>query len=293
MAFRRVAALYDIHGNLPALDAVLAELHAEPPDAVVVGGDVCSGPMPREVLTRLRELPWEVHWLRGNADRAVVMGFDGTIPAELLEHPVFAGDAWSARLLSREDRDFLDALAPLVALAIDGLGEVLFCHGSARSDEERVTVLTPSEQLNEILVHAGAAVLIGGHTHRQFDRTVGARRMINAGSVGRPYEHHPGAYWLRLSSEPRLVRTRYDTESAGATFHKLGYPAAHLMFERADADAVAERYEKASLQPVAPASLIDPADNPLRRGRRAAAAAPTSAAGPDRVGAPDPAPDYR
>ncbi len=301
MAFRRVAALYDIHGNLPALDAVLAELHAEPPDAVVVGGDVCSGPMPREVLTRLRELPWEVHWLRGNADRAVVMGFDGTIPAELLKHPLFAGDAWAASLLSRQDRDFLDALAPLVALAIDGLGEVLFCHGSARSDEERVTAVTPSERLKEILGHAGAGVLVGGHTHRQFDRTIGARRMINAGSVGRPYEHQPGAYWLRLGSEPRLVRTRYETESAGATFHQLGYPAAHLMFERADADAVAERYEQASLQPVAPASLIDPADNPLRNGRRgappASAAAPPSAAAPGPApapaAAPDPGPDYR
>src|SRR4051812_18569817 len=101
---RSVAALYDIHGNLPALDAVVAELHADPPDAVVVGGDVAAGPQPKEVLTRLRELPWPVHWLRGNADRAVVMGFDGTIPPELAEHPLFAGDAWAATFLDRADR---------------------------------------------------------------------------------------------------------------------------------------------------------------------------------------------
>ena len=239
MGLRCVAALYDIHGNLPALDAVLAELHADPPDAVVVGGDVCSGPMPLEVLSRLHELPWPVHWLRGNADRAVVMGFDGTLSAEQLAHPLFAGDAWVATLLRQEDRDFLDALPPLLALRVDGLGQVLFCHGSASSDEERVTVVTPPERLEAILTHAGAAILVGGHTHRQFDRTVAGRRMINAGSVGRPYEHRPGAYWLRVASKPRLIHTGYDTESADATFHELGYPAAHLMFERVDADAVA------------------------------------------------------
>ena len=188
----RVAALYDIHGNLPALDAVLAALHADPPDAVVIGGDVSSGPMPLEVLTRLRDVPWQVHWLRGNADRALVMGFDGTIPPRLLKHPLYQGDAWAARFLSREDRDFLDSLPPLLALDIEGLGEVLFCHASARSDEERVTVLTPLARLAGILAFAGAEILIGGHTHRQFDRTVGAARMINAGSVGRPVRASAG-----------------------------------------------------------------------------------------------------
>jgi predicted phosphodiesterase len=116
---RSVAALYDIHGNLPALDAVLTELHADPPDAVVVGGDVAAGPMPLAVLARLRALPWPVHWLRGNADRAVVMGFDGTIPAELAEHPLYRGDAWAATFLSRADRDFLAGLPALLTLAIE------------------------------------------------------------------------------------------------------------------------------------------------------------------------------
>ena len=261
----RVAALYDIHGNLPALDAVLAELEADPPDAVVVGGDVCAGPMPMAVLGRLRELPWPVHWLRGNADRTVVMGFDHTIPPDLLEHPLYQGDAWVATFLRREDRDFLDALPPLLALDIEGLGEVLFCHASARSDEERVTVLTPDERLAEIVGQAGARTLIGGHTHRQFDRSVEGRRMINAGSVGRPYERRRGAYWLRLDASPKLIRTAYDTERADVRFHALGYPAADLMFEAVDPDAVAERYERASATPLAPESLIDPAENPLRR----------------------------
>ena len=263
-AARSVAALYDIHGNLPALDAVLAELRREPPDAVVVGGDVAAGPMPREVLARLRELPWPVHWLRGNADRAVVMGFDGTIPPELRDHPLFRGDAWAATFLSRADRDFLDALPPLLALEIDRLGDVLFCHGTARSDEERVTTATPPERLARVLAEAGADVVVAGHTHRQFDRSAGGRRMVNAGSVGRPYERHPGAYWLRLGPGVSLRRTPYDTAGAAAAFHALGYPAADLVFAAGDPDEIAERFEAASGQPPAEASLIAPGDNPLR-----------------------------
>ena len=270
---RSVAALYDIHGNLPALDAVLALLHADPPDAVVIGGDVAAGPMPQEVLTRLRELPWPVHWLRGNADRAVVMGFDGTIPPELDDHPLFQGDAWAGKLLRREDRDFLHSLPPLLTLSVEDVGEVLFCHATPRSDEERVTTATPPERLELILAEAGAQLVIGGHTHRQFDRTVGGRRMVNAGSVGRPYEHEPGAYWLRLGPGVRLMRTIYDTAAADAAFHALGYPSAELMLARVDPDAVAERYERSRGQPVAEDSLIDPAVNPLlRRDRRPAAA---------------------
>jgi putative phosphoesterase len=263
MGLRSVAALFDIHGNLPALEAVLAELRAEAPDAVVVGGDVAAGPMPLEVLTRLRELPWPVHWLRGNADRAVVMGFDGTIPTGLADHPLFQGDAWAATFLRREDRDFLDALPPLLVLAVDGLGDVLFCHATARSDEERVTTATPPERLARILAEGGADLMVAGHTHRQFDRAAGGRRMVNAGSVGRPYEHAPGAYWLRLGPDVRLMRTPYDTAAADAAFRGLGYPAAHLMLAAVDADAVAERYERSSDEPVSEASLIDPAHHPL------------------------------
>jgi predicted phosphodiesterase len=264
-ALRSVAALYDIHGNLPALDAVLAELEADPPDAVLVGGDVCAGPMPVEVLRRLGELPWPVHWLRGNADRAVVMGFDGTIPPELQDHPLYQGDAWAATLLSREERDFIDGFPALVVLNVVGLGDVLFCHATARSDEERVTVVTPDERLARLFDDAGADFVVCGHTHRQFDRTVGGRRIVNAGSIGRPYEHQPGAYWLRVGPDFRLIRTAYDVASADATFHASGYPAADLIFDVGDADGRAEHYERAAEKPVARASLIDPSEHPLAR----------------------------
>lgn len=261
----RIAIVSDIHGNLPALEAVLFWLEHDPPDAVVVGGDVCAGPMPVEVLTRLRELPWPVHWLRGNADRAVVMGFDGTIPPELQDHALVQGDAWAATFLSREQRDFIDSFPALVALEVVGLGDVLFCHATAHSDEARVTVFTPPDRLARILDEAGAELLGCGHTHRQFDRTVDGRRMVNAGSIGRPYEHEPGAYWLRLGPDFRLIRTPYDVAGAAAAFHASGYPAADLIFDVGDADGRARHYERAAEQPVAAASLIDPAENPLAR----------------------------
>ena len=255
-AGRDIAVLCDIHGNLPALDAVLAELEREPPAEVVIGGDVVAGPMPVEVLERLRTLPWPVHWLRGNADRAVVMGYDGTIPSELAEHPLYVADAWTATFISRADRDFLDALPPLLSLEVPGLGEVLFVHGTARSDEERVTVFTPEERLARVLAEAGAPVVVGGHTHRQFDRVAGGRRMVNAGSVGRPYEHEPGAYWARLGPDVRLLRTPYDAEAATVAFLALGYPAAGSMLAPVDADTVAAGYEAASDRPLAAESMI-------------------------------------
>jgi len=239
-----IAALYDIHGNLPALDAVLAELRAEPPKAVVIGGDVAAGPQPAEVLDRLRALPWPVHWLRGNADRALVLCFDGTLPEELRDQPVYVADAWTARRMTRADRDFLASLPPLVRL-----GDVLFCHGTPRSDEERVTVFTPPERVAQIV--GGERMVVCGHTHRQF----GKGRLINAGSVGRPYEREPGAYWLRLHPEAEWRRTEYDTAAATASFRALGYPAAETMLAPRDADAVAAGFEAAAGRPLAPESL--------------------------------------
>jgi predicted phosphodiesterase len=255
-ALRSVAALYDIHGNLPALDAVLRELEQDPPDVVVVGGDVAAGPMPCEVLDRLRALPMPVHHLRGNADRALVMCFDDTLPDHLREVPIFQADQWTARWIAREQRDFLDGLPPLLSLTIEGLGDVLFCHATARSDEERVTTATADERLARVLAECGAGFVVAGHTHRQFDRRAGGRRMVNAGSVGRPYEHEPGAYWLRLGPGVDLRRTVYDTEAATRRFRELGYPLADQVLAPVDADAVAARYEAMRDEPVAPESLI-------------------------------------
>ncbi len=264
-----VAVLCDIHGNAPALEAVLAEVRADPPDAMVIGGDVAAGPMPIEVLAALRSLPWPVHFLRGNADRVLVMAYDGEAPDYIRAHPLWESDCWTAARLPREERDWLASLPGLVRLDVGALGEVLFCHGTPRSDEERITVFTPQIRLAAVLQPAQAALVVCGHTHRQFDMSAGGRRMVNAGSVGRPYEHRPGAYWLTLRGRSpqhhggtertvppvSLRRTEYDVEAATAAFAAVGYPTAAGMLAPVDADALARSYEATADTPVAPASL--------------------------------------
>jgi putative phosphoesterase len=190
----RVAALYDIHGNLSALEAVLAELEAVEPDLVVVGGDSVAGPLPRETLEELLALDERARFVRGNADRA---------PGE------FASAA-----LTPEQGDFLAGLPLTVSLDVDGLGPALFCHATPRDDEEIVTSLSPPERLDAMLAGVVEDVVVCGHTHVQYDRLVGDKRIVNAGSVGMPYADEPGAYWALLGPEVELRRTEYDLEAA-------------------------------------------------------------------------------
>ena len=190
----RVAALYDIHGNLPALDAVLAEVDA---DVIVVGGDFVAGPWPEETYKRLRALEGDVRFIRGNADREVVEEEPGRAPPELMDfvRGHLPDDAFS----------FLGSL-PLT----ETIGSVMFCHATPRSDEELFTRISPEESWREALGGVDADVVVCGHTHIQFDRRIGDIRLVNAGSVGMPYEHEPGAYWALLDgNEVKLRHTEY------------------------------------------------------------------------------------
>ena len=177
-----VAALYDIHGNLAALEAVLAEV---PDDAtIVVGGDICSGgAKPSETLSRLRGLGDRVRWLRGNADRELYPGEEGLAPPGAL-------DATRAAL-SEEEIEFLHEL-PEVQL----VDAVLYCHASPRNDVDIFTERTPEERIAFLFEGLDVSTVVCGHTHMQYDRPVAGVRVVNAGSVGMPYEEEPGAYWL-------------------------------------------------------------------------------------------------
>jgi putative phosphoesterase len=189
----RVAALYDVHGNLAALDAVLAEVDA---DVIVVGGDTVMGPQPAETLERLRSLDGDVRFIRGNADREVYEDNPRFAPPEALEHV--------RRRLSTEQVDFLRSLPLTVSV-----GRVLFCHATPRNDEEIFTKISPEGRWAEALAGVDADVVVCGHTHVQFDRRIGDIRLVNAGSVGMPYEYEPGAYWALLDgAEVELRHTR-------------------------------------------------------------------------------------
>jgi putative phosphoesterase len=207
-----VAALYDIHGNLAALEAVLAEV---PDDAtIVVGGDICAGgEQPSETLTRLRGLGDRVAWLRGNADRELYPGEPGLAPPEFLDE--------ARSKLSEEEIGFLHDLPPT-----QRIGDVLYCHASPRNDLDIFTERTPEERIAFLFEDLDVATVVCGHTHMQYERPIAGVRVVNAGSVGAPYEEEPGAYWL-LDLEHR--RTPYEgaeltgtREEAVAKFTDLG-----------------------------------------------------------------------
>jgi putative phosphoesterase len=206
----RVATLYDLHGNLPSLEAVLQEIPAEA--TIIVGGDVCAGgTRPSETLERLRAVGERVLWLRGNADRELMPGEKGLAPTEVIEATRAA--------LTAEQIAFLHGLPPRVQI-----GGVLFCHATPRNDLDIFTERTPEDRIAGLFADVEADIVVCGHTHTQFERTIAGKRVINSGSVGMPYEDTPGAYWT-LDLMHR--RTEYD----GAEPPKVGRADAISHFE--------------------------------------------------------------
>jgi predicted phosphodiesterase len=212
----QVAALYDVHGNLPALEAALADVDRSGADTILCGGDLLLGPHPSECLELLRERG--ATFIRGNCDRAVADGADWDDPwTERVE--------WTASRLGDDQLQFARAWPEVVRLEVEGLGRVLFCHGSPRSDEEIVTAITPAKRLDPMLDGVLERVVVGGHTHVQFDRIVGDRRLVNAGSVGLPYEGEAGiACWALLGPDVELCRARYEVGLAVDALSASGYP---------------------------------------------------------------------
>ena len=216
-----VAVLADIHGNLPALTAVLAEADVAAADAVVLLGDIALGPMPAETLDVLAGLGERAVWVHGNCEREMVTAFDGgEVPG-----PFGADAVASAALIGRPHRDLLDGLPLTVTLEIEGLGQALFCHASPRRDDEMVLVDSSPERWEAALSEIAPAVqtVVCGHTHMPFDRLAAGRRVVNPGSVGMPYGP-PGAHWALLGPDVRLRRTEYDTAAAAAAIGASRHP---------------------------------------------------------------------
>ncbi len=212
----RVAVLADVHGNLPALGAVLDEVERAGVDAVVLNGDLATGPMPVEALDRLTELGEKAIWVRGNTDRELVAAYDGELNPDLPQAGRVPAEYGASRI-ERRHRDLLASLPLSVTLDVTGLGQVLFCHGTARSDAEIVVVDSPVERYRDAFGDSGEQTVVLGHTHMPFDRLADGRRFVNTGSVGMPFGR-TGAYWALLGPNVVLRRTDYDLEEAAEAF---------------------------------------------------------------------------
>jgi predicted phosphodiesterase len=241
----RVAAIYDVHGNVPALEAVLADVEALEVDAVVVGGDIAIGPMPRAALELLLALGERALFLRGNGDREIA--------GEADEEGLWGERTrWSAEQLDRGQLAWLAALPDTQSVVVDDLGPVLFCHGSPRRDDEILTRISSEERVAASAAGVSARVVVCGHTHVQFDREAAGKRLVNAGSVGLPYEARPGAYWALLGPDVELRRTDYDLEAAAAAIRATGFPeaeelAAENVLTVPTAEEATEQFERMAL----------------------------------------------
>jgi putative phosphoesterase len=219
----QVAALYDIHGNLPALEAVLVEVARAGAERIVVGGDVLPGPMPGETLERLRSLDLPIDFIVGNGELAVLAeanGNDSGVPAQFRE-----GIRWNAAQLQPAARASLATWPATLRFDVNGLGSVLFCHATPLNAHDVFTRITPEESVLSLIGHPDADVVVCGHTHMQFDRRIGQIRVVNAGSVGMPFGER-GAYWALLGPEVQLRRTSYDFEDAASQIRLTPYPDA-------------------------------------------------------------------
>ncbi len=220
----RIAALYDIHGNVPALSAALADAIGSGVDAILVGGDVIEGPQPAETLQLLDAAAIPLIWVRGNCDRE---------PSE-----------WVIERLSERQLEWLKALPQTQTVDVDGLGAVCFCHGSPRSDEDIVTAVSAEQRIAPMLAGVSERIVVSGHTHVQFDRTVGDRRLINAGSVGMPYQGVSGqAFWTRFGPDVSPRSSTFDAEAFTNTLRLSGYPHPDW-FDVETAEAAAVEYEQ-------------------------------------------------
>jgi len=212
------AALADIHGNVHALDALLADSRFAAAERVVVLGDVAAGTFPAETFDRLVALGDGVRILRGNADRLVLEADDEE-------------SRWVHDRLGPERVSAVEGWPASFAIEVEHLGAVRCCHATPSDDEEILTRITPEANFAAALEGTDEPVVVGGHTHVQFDRRAGRRRFVNVGSVGRPYEGRPGAYWALLGPDVELLRTDYDVQAAVEAVLGSGQPSAELVAE--------------------------------------------------------------
>ena len=248
----KIAALYDIHGNLPALEAGLEELHRERVTQIVVGGDVLPGPMARETLELLQSSDIPADFIMGNGEVAALAERRGR-PSGVPE-PYREGIRWSGMELTDDQAKRVGAWPLTLRRRLPTGGDVLFCHATPRDLNEIFTVMTAAEKLAPIFEATDAALVVCGHTHMQFNRRIGRTRVVNAGSVGMPFGA-TGAHWLLLGDKVELRKTQYDLPRAAERIRRTAYPGAAEFADKnvlspASAESILQRYAAAELKTV-------------------------------------------
>lgn len=218
----KLAALYDVHGNLPALEAVLAEIKKHEFDQIIVGGDLVLGPMSAECVDLMLSVDIPVHFIRGNCESAILnckSGQEMKLPVDVIEDV-----NWTYNQLQPNHIDLIRSW-PLTKKLNTTLGSILFCHATPWSEYENFTKHTSSRKIESKFSDIDSEIVVCGHTHMQFDIAIGSKRVVNAGSVGMPFGSR-GAYWLSIDEGINMKRTQYDYTYAADRITATNYPHA-------------------------------------------------------------------
>ncbi len=237
MRIMKIAVASDIHGNVLALEAVLADLERQGgADHIVVTGDmVAYGPTPNEVFAILRKLP-HAHFLQGNTDRYLLEKNYPSTGGDEWKDKLLLSFRWTAEHMGAEVLHFLETL-PLSLSIREGNWRLLAVHASPRSDEEGLTIATSDDDFDRMGIDPTLVdLLVCGHTHVPLDRTIKGVRVVNVGSVGLPFDGIPRACYALVtvtpgaatSTEVALRRVTYDVEKVVEQFYTANHPAADI-----------------------------------------------------------------
>ncbi|MEM8861695.1 MAG: metallophosphoesterase family protein [Chloroflexota bacterium] len=227
----KIATLYDIHGNLPALEAVLAEIEKENVDAIVVGGDAIAGPMPNEVLDRLQTIQTPVHFILGNGESEVLHYLAGE-PIVALTPAGEEGAKVVGDQLTEANKAFVRGWAFSVKFKSPHFGDILFCHATPHNNTHVFTKNSDPAKIDAVFDGVMADLVVCGHTHMQYDMAPAGKRVVNSGSVGLPFGE-PGAHWLLIDETVEFKNTEFDREAAAETIRQSGSPDAEMFISRA------------------------------------------------------------
>jgi len=224
----RVAVLADIHGNIPALEAVIADIERQSVDEVLVGGDLVGrGPQGSAVIDRIRRLGWPS--VRGNHEDYLLEFRKGEVPSEWLSSDEWSGPRWMAAELASEDLEYI-ANFPMT-MTSSGLPQLRLVHGSPFSNNEGIGPWTTEDQFESYLEAVDESILVSCHTHRPLHRVFGERQIVNVGSVGLPFNGDPRAQYAIFEGDANrcefsFVQVEYDRERLLEIYDETGFSAA-------------------------------------------------------------------